>query len=702
MANLIGETLLKQFRVDAFIASGGMGAVYRVWDLKRNVPLAMKVLHGEFAEDPSFFKRFQREANALKKLAHPHIVPFYGLYNTLDFAFLLERFIDGPSLKEVIKKKNGLPMSVEEALTYVKALTSALGYAHSNGVVHCDIKPGNVMLDQGGNIYLTDFGVARHADSATTTIGSAGTPAYMPPEQIIGDAVTPATDIYSLGIMLFEMLAGKRPFRGQEIGTEKSGATLHEKIRYAQLHIPAPDPRTLNTLIPADLAEVILKSLSKSPNDRYLSTAEFFAAVCKSANVNPDQIPNRTLGVDITKESLQAKKQETLTQLHQILSEPVPASNRSPKPRPWVGLGVSVIMLFLVVSLCAITLISRLLPSSQVVASEETATPTELVVVIASATSTLVNEVVQEETNISISEITEDNVDKVQKLYQWGSGNEAVSLSISPDGTLIASGDMNNEIKVWQAWTDKVVYEIPGMYTAFSPDGRLLAVAGPSGIYLYDAIDGSYIRTLNEERPYHSIVFSPNGKMIAAGGSYGEFFVWAISDGSLVEVGSDLGGDVNSVSFSRNSELLALSSIDKTYVWNLREGKIARSINLNNKQKFDYYSTALNGRGELFATGSEDGRIVMWRISNAEKIMTIEAGIRPVISLQFMSGESSADLLVSGCDNVLSFWKIQEYAYTGNSIEFLNPLLAVSAAPNNKFIAVSDDSGLIYLIGIKP
>src|SRR3972149_8714052 len=105
MANLINQVLLDQYRVDAFIASGGMGAVYRVWDLKRNVPLAMKVLHGELADDPHIFKRFQREANALKRLTHPNIVQFYGLFQTLDFAFLLERFVDGPSLKDILRQK---------------------------------------------------------------------------------------------------------------------------------------------------------------------------------------------------------------------------------------------------------------------------------------------------------------------------------------------------------------------------------------------------------------------------------------------------------------------------------------------------------------------------------------------------------------------------------------------------------------------
>jgi serine/threonine-protein kinase len=291
MANIVGQTLLNQFRVDAFVASGGMGAVYRVWDMKRNVPLAMKVLHSDLAEDPSMFKRFQREANALKKLTHPNIVPFYGLYKTGEFDFLLERFIDGPSLKVILKQRQGKPLEVTEALVYFKALCAALGYAHANGVVHCDVKPGNVMVDRGGSIYLTDFGIARHAESTTTTMGTAGTAAYMAPEQIRGEAVSPATDVYALGVMLFEMLTGQRPFRGTEESTERGGTTANERIRYGHLNLQPPDPQSINPNLPAGLSEVILKTLSKKPKARYASTQALFTEACAGFGTVPSELP---------------------------------------------------------------------------------------------------------------------------------------------------------------------------------------------------------------------------------------------------------------------------------------------------------------------------------------------------------------------------------------------------------------------------
>jgi serine/threonine-protein kinase len=279
MSNLIGRTLLNQFHVDAFVASGGMGAVYLVTDLKRNAPLAMKVLHADLADDPTVFKRFQREAQALRQLKHPNIVPFYGLYQDRGATFLLEAFISGSSLQEILRENHKLP--VNEALVYMKGLCAALGYAHSLNIVHCDVKPGNVMVDHKGGIYLTDFGIARFVGATTTTtMGVAGTPAYMAPEQIVGRGIGPATDIYALGVMLYEMLTGQKPFRGTEPETEAGGATPSERIRYGHLHVPPPDPRQVNPAINPKMSQVMLKALAKNPAERFRSTQDFFAALC--------------------------------------------------------------------------------------------------------------------------------------------------------------------------------------------------------------------------------------------------------------------------------------------------------------------------------------------------------------------------------------------------------------------------------------
>lgn len=289
--NLIGQTILNRYYVHNLIGAGGMSVVYLVWDKKRNIPMAMKVLQTELSDDPTAYKSFQREAESLYNLKQKNIVPFYGLFSTDDIVFLLEGFIQGESLKTILVRRQGKPISIPTALTYLKALCAALNYAHSNEIIHCDLKPANVLVDTAGNIYLTDFGIARYSESVTTTLAGAGTPAYMAPEQIRGEKVSPATDIYSLGVMLYEMLTGRRPFSGSEPDLISTGSSPGERIRVAHQRMQPPDPRTINPEIPHQLAVVIKKALAKSPHERFQDAGAFFMNACQAAGIGPERIP---------------------------------------------------------------------------------------------------------------------------------------------------------------------------------------------------------------------------------------------------------------------------------------------------------------------------------------------------------------------------------------------------------------------------
>lgn len=446
MANLIGQTLLNQFRVDKFLAAGGMGSVFLVWDLKRNVPLAMKVLHAELADDPTILKRFKREANALKRLAHPHIVPFYGLHQTDGFAFLLERFIDGPSLKEILRDRNKSPLSVRDALVYLKAVSAALGYAHASGVVHCDVKPGNVMVDQGGNIYLTDFGVARHAESSTTTFGGAGTPSYMPPEQILGEPVTPATDVYALGSMVYEMLTGQRLFRSGQAGTERSGSTIDEKIRHAQMHSPPPDPRTLNPLISEALADVILTALKKTPSERFSSAPEFCNAACEAAGLSPHQIGDRAILSNFPPESV---VDSTPARVANTSTQPIASLARRFRALPtWQSIGIIV----LVFSFCTLAGLGALgLPA--VLSAEPTNTHTPTAITTMTPTATMVPSPTASPTRSPERFFTEDFDHPLQYWRNFVTTDNEDHLKFS-----VSNGVLNFRLTALELWT-YLVYE---------------------------------------------------------------------------------------------------------------------------------------------------------------------------------------------------------------------------------------------------
>ena len=267
MPNLVGQTLLNQFRVDAFIASGSMGDVYRVWDLQRNVPLAVKVLHDKYAGDSTALEYLQQEAWALKALEHPNIVRFYGLYRSSSSYFLVEDFVNGCSLKQILESRDGKPFTLDDVISYYKGICTALHYAHLKGIIHCDIKPGNVLVDSDGKVYLADFSIANITGAKSISPGWVGTPAYMAPEQIQSAKSFPPTDVYALGIMLFELLSGGiRPFSGKQITGDRTDYAL---LQHAHLYASPPSLRAYNPMAAPEVEKIILRCLEKQPQYRY-------------------------------------------------------------------------------------------------------------------------------------------------------------------------------------------------------------------------------------------------------------------------------------------------------------------------------------------------------------------------------------------------------------------------------------------------
>jgi serine/threonine-protein kinase len=277
MNPIIGRTLNNRYRVVDSIGRGGMAEVYKVWDEERATYLALKLLREDLAQDRIFLRRFKREAKTLAKLQHPNIVRFYGMEQDSRLAFMLMDFVEGENLKVEIFDLDGAPMTAERVIEIMRPVCSALHYAHGQGMVHCDVKPSNIMIKHSGEVLLADFGVARMTDAATATMVGMGTPAYMAPELVRGDDPTPQTDIYSLGVILFEMLTGgERPFTGER--AETTGSTS-EKVRWEQMHLEPPSLRNWNLDAPSELEAVLRRCLEKDPAKRYGSTIELLNAM---------------------------------------------------------------------------------------------------------------------------------------------------------------------------------------------------------------------------------------------------------------------------------------------------------------------------------------------------------------------------------------------------------------------------------------
>ncbi len=280
MDSLLGKTLDNKYRIEEHIGRGGMAEVYRAYDLQRGVYLALKILREDLAEDIVFIRRFEREAKTLAVLQHPNIVRFYGFERSDGYVYMLMEYIEGKTLRKIISDRS-VPMTESEVLEIINPVCKALNYAHQMGRVHCDVKSANILIQKDGHVYLSDFGIARGMDMATSTMVGIGTPAYMAPELIKGQDPTPQTDIYALGIMIYEMLTGgERPFTGERATITGTSA---EKIRWEHLMLAPISPSQFNRDISSQMEYVILRCLSKDKNKRFPSTIALLD-ILKQAN----------------------------------------------------------------------------------------------------------------------------------------------------------------------------------------------------------------------------------------------------------------------------------------------------------------------------------------------------------------------------------------------------------------------------------
>ncbi|HRC74344.1 MAG TPA: protein kinase, partial [Kouleothrix sp.] len=259
------KILNNRYELEQKIGEGGMARVYRGRDLRLSRAVAVKVLHSHYASDTGFLQRFHHEAQAVANLRHPNIVDVYDVGQDGDMHYIVMEYVPGSDLKALIVREAPLP--VERAVSIAEAVARGLDAAHRLGMIHRDIKPQNIIIGEAGQVKITDFGIAKSTMSTamTETGVTFGTADYISPEQARGQPATPQSDIYSLGVTLYEMLTGRLPFTGDS------------SIAVAMQHVSAepPPPRMYNSRIPPQLEAIVLRALNKDPSRRPHSAREF-------------------------------------------------------------------------------------------------------------------------------------------------------------------------------------------------------------------------------------------------------------------------------------------------------------------------------------------------------------------------------------------------------------------------------------------
>ena len=278
-------SVLRGYRLYEQIGSGSFGAVYRAFQPEVGREVAIKVILPQYANQPDFIRRFETEAQIVARLEHPHIVPLYDYWREPDGAYLVMRWLRGGSLGQLLEDG---PLAVERALGMLDQVTEALYAAHQQGIVHRDLKPANILLDESGNAYLSGFGVARQLGGNikhTLTGALIGSPAYMAPEQFLDEPATPRSDIYSLGLLIYQMLSGEAPYPVDSL------AVLIEK----HLHEPLPSLASLRPDLPVPVNDVLQQATAKDPKRRYPDPLMLVTALRSAFSGRQVPAPDRAL-----------------------------------------------------------------------------------------------------------------------------------------------------------------------------------------------------------------------------------------------------------------------------------------------------------------------------------------------------------------------------------------------------------------------
>jgi len=579
---------LGKYELEKELGRGAYGTVYLARDTVLDVERALKVLHPAMLADEVLLERFRREARLAARLEHPHIVTVYDFGEDQGRFYIAMRYMAGGSLKARLEAEGPLPWN--EVVRIVKQVAEGLAYAHEQGVVHRDLKPGNILFDERGNAAIGDFGFAKALSGAggslslTATGGMVGTPPYMAPELWKNKGVGPAVDQYALACIVAEMLTGKVLFAGE---------TPPEVMTKHVLEEP-PLPEVWPEGVPEGVEEVLRKALAKEPDGRYEDITTFVVALVRERSKPRFALfASRTFSPkDVQQMTLVRTLKGHGERVSDVAFSPdgvlLASASRDGKIRLWrVADGA----------------LLRIMEKHKGGASSVAFAPSGLL-------------------------LASGGNDKMVRLWRADTGELMRTLAghngpvndvaFSPGGDLLASAATDYTVRLWRVDTGETIRLLKGHTSwvssvAFSPDGAFLASAAVDGtMLLWQIPSGTLLRSLEgHEKLVLSVAFAPNGKVLASGAWDRTVRLWRVADGTLLFTLRGHQGDVNSVTFSPTGDLLASGSWDRTIrLWQTSNGAMLHTLKGHESEVF---GVAFSPDGQWLASGSGD-LVYLWKM----------------------------------------------------------------------------------------